>query len=94
MTAIIPRMRWQIQEAKQRFSEMVRRALREGPQVVTRHGEDVVVVIAADRYRQLTGEAPDFKQFLSAAPDLEALDIRRDAAAARRVDLSDEARPA
>lgn len=81
-------MRWQLQDAKQRFSEMVRRALKEGPQIVTRHGEEVVVVVSAERFRQLTGEAPDFKEFLAAAPDLEALDIRRDAGVARRVDLS------
>lgn len=34
-------MSWQVQEAKQRFSELVRRTLAEGPQKVTRHGEDV-----------------------------------------------------
>ncbi len=38
-------MSWQLQEAKQRFSELVRRALEEGPQTVTRRGEEVVVVI-------------------------------------------------
>ncbi|MBG0817621.1 type II toxin-antitoxin system prevent-host-death family antitoxin [Planomonospora sp. ID82291] len=32
---------WQVQEAKQRFSEVVRRATDEGPQIVTRHGEEV-----------------------------------------------------
>ena len=37
-------MSWQLQEAKQKFSELVRRTLEEGPQVVTRHGEEVVVV--------------------------------------------------
>ncbi len=34
-------MSWQLQEAKQKFSELVRRALDEGPQIVTRHGESV-----------------------------------------------------
>jgi antitoxin Phd len=46
---------WQIQEAKQRFSELVRRAVNEGPQVVTRHGEEVVVVLSVDAYHQLGG---------------------------------------
>jgi prevent-host-death family protein len=36
---------WQIQEAKQRFSEMIRAVASEGPQVITRHGEDVAVVV-------------------------------------------------
>jgi prevent-host-death family protein len=66
---------WQLQEAKQRFSELVRRTLDEGPQVVTRHGQDVVVVLAADTYRRLTGQVPDFKSFLLAAPDLSLLDL-------------------
>ena len=37
---------WQLQEAKARLSELVRRALREGPQEVTLHGEPKVVVVA------------------------------------------------
>jgi prevent-host-death family protein len=68
-------MNWQLQEAKQRFSELVRRTLDEGPQVVTRHGRDVVVVLAADTYRRLTGQVPDFKSFLLSAPDLTVLDL-------------------
>jgi len=39
------RDRWQLQEAKQRFSELIRSVEADGPQVVTRHGEDVAVVI-------------------------------------------------
>lgn len=57
-------MAWQVQEAKQRFSEVVRRALSEGPQVVTRHGEPAVVVLAADEYRRLRGQPPDLAAFL------------------------------
>lgn len=60
---------WQVQEAKQRFSEVVRRAVSEGPQVVTRHGEEVAVVIDIAEYRHLRGDAPDFRQFLLAGPD-------------------------
>jgi prevent-host-death family protein len=37
---------WQLQEAKNRLSEVVDRALTEGPQTVTRHGKPVVVIIA------------------------------------------------
>ena len=39
-------MRWQLQEAKQRFSELVRQARSNGPQVVTRHGEEVAVIVS------------------------------------------------
>jgi prevent-host-death family protein len=78
---------WQIQEAKQRFSELVRQAEADGPQVVTRHGIEVVVVIAADEYHRLHGDVMDFKEFLLGAPDLSQLDIRRDDEVARIVDL-------
>lgn len=38
---------WQVQEAKNRFSEMIEQALSNGPQVITRHGRPVVRVVAA-----------------------------------------------
>ena len=70
-------MSWQLQEAKQRFSELVRRALEEGPQVVTRRGEEVVVVVPAEEFRRLSGDKLDFKEFLMSAPDLSVLDLER-----------------
>jgi prevent-host-death family protein len=48
--------RWRLQDAKARFSELVRRARDEGPQHVTVHGREEVVVVAADEFRRLTGE--------------------------------------
>ena len=47
---------WQLQDAKARFSELVRRVKSEGPQHVTVHGKEEVVVIAADEFRRLIGE--------------------------------------
>jgi prevent-host-death family protein len=47
---------WRLQDAKARFSDLVRRAHRDGPQHVTVHGRDEVVVIAAEEYRRLRGE--------------------------------------
>src|SRR5262249_42477444 len=70
-------MPWQVQEAKQRFSELVRRAIDEGPQAVTRHGATVVVVVSADEYERLAGNKPDFKEYLLSGPDLSALDLER-----------------
>jgi antitoxin Phd len=46
--------RWQLQTAKARFSELVRRALTEGPQYVTRQGKEVVVVVPTAEYQRLT----------------------------------------
>jgi antitoxin Phd len=61
---------WKLQDAKARFSEVVDRALRDGPQVVTRHGENAVVVVA---YRDFIESEPaeDFKAFLLGAPKVE-----------------------
>lgn len=69
--------RWQVQEAKQKFSELVDRALDEGPQVVTRHGREVVVLVEIEQYREMTGERPkkmDFKEFLLSGPIWETID--------------------
>jgi len=46
---------WLLQDAKARFSELVRRVRSEGPQHVTVHGRDEVVVIAAEEFRRLKG---------------------------------------
>lgn len=48
--------RWLLQDAKARFSELVRRVHTEGPQHVTVHGRDEVVVIAAEDFRRLKGD--------------------------------------
>ncbi|MGH8720224.1 MAG: type II toxin-antitoxin system Phd/YefM family antitoxin [Burkholderiales bacterium] len=45
--------RWQLQEAKNRLSEIVRKAQEQGPQVITLHGNDAVVVVAAEEYRKI-----------------------------------------
>lgn len=72
-------MAWQLQQAKQHFSEVVRKALDEGPQVVTRRGDEAVVVISAQEYHRLA--RPDLARFLLHAPgpDLSELELERDA---------------
>jgi prevent-host-death family protein len=80
---------WQLQEAKQKFSELVRRTLEEGPQVVTKHGKEVVVVVPVEEFRRISkdGEKMDFKEFLMSAPDLSVLDLERPKEFPRDVDL-------
>ena len=46
---------WLLQDAKARFSELVRKVRSEGPQHVTVHGRDEVVIIAAEEFRRLKG---------------------------------------
>ncbi|MGI5216698.1 type II toxin-antitoxin system Phd/YefM family antitoxin [Nocardia sp. CA-290969] len=79
-------MSWQVQEAKQRFSELIRDATTEGPQIVTRHGEEIAVVIDIEEYRRLKGEVVDFKEFLRSGPGLEELDLHRDHTLPREID--------
>jgi prevent-host-death family protein len=50
-----PRSRWRLQDAKARFSELVRLAHSDGPQHVTLHGRDAVVVVDADEFNRLKG---------------------------------------
>lgn len=49
--------RWLLQDAKARFSELVRRVRSDGPQHVTVHGRDAVVVISSEEFRRLRGAA-------------------------------------
>lgn len=65
---------WQVQEAKNHFSEVIDRALSEGPQTVTRHGKPVVRVVAVvgegaePRARR---DTDGFMEFLLSAPKIE-----------------------
>ena len=68
---------WQLQDAKNRFSEVVEEALQTGPQTVTRRGEPVVVVVAIDTWRRICGPVPSLVSFLRSAP-LEGLDLSRE----------------
>ena len=78
-------MEWRLADAKNRFSELVTRALAEGPQRVLRHN-DVVVIVAERDYERLTGKRPGFKEFLMGeGPSLEKLDLSRDDSPVREV---------
>jgi len=79
-------MKWQIQEAKARFSKMVERTLKEGPQTVTRHGKPVAVLIRADQYQRLRTGSRTFKEVLASAP-LKGVEIRRSRDKARIIRL-------
>lgn len=48
-------MSWQLQEAKNRLSEVVQRAMSEGPQTITRHGKPAAIVISAEQYHREIG---------------------------------------
>jgi len=85
-----PSGRWALQDAKARFSELVRRVRTEGPQHVTVHGRDEVVVVAAEEFRRLKGERSGAAliEALQASPDRDAdIEPRRAPMPVREVDL-------
>ena len=55
---------WQLQDAKNRFSEVVKRARDEGPQTVTVHGQRAAVVVSATQYDALVKPRMTFMDFL------------------------------
>lgn len=63
---------WKLQDAKARFSELVRTVRTEGPQRVTVHGRDAVVVLSAEEYAKLATppapERPNLREFLLNSP--------------------------
>lgn len=64
-------MNWQVQEAKQRFSEVLRAVEKDGPQTITRHGEEVAVVVDIKEYRRLSGHRRTFVEHLMAFPKID-----------------------
>ncbi len=61
-------MAWQLQEAKAKFSQLVQKALDEGPQTVTRHGKEVAV-LCLDDYKKLKQRNPSLKEVLMSGPE-------------------------
>ena len=68
---------WQIQDAKNKLSEVIARALQQGPQLITRHGEKTVVVVAYMEYEKLRKSQGKLSEFFHASP-LAGVDLSRD----------------
>ncbi len=79
-------MNWQVQDAKQRFSELIRAVASDGPQVVTRHGEPIAVMVDIAEYRRLKGETIEFKEYLRAGPSFDDLEFERPRELPRSID--------
>jgi len=85
-------MAWQLQDAKARFSELIEKTLREGPQVVTRRGVETAVVVPIEQWQRLTTTArPTLKDVLLAPEprfdDLADMIPKRGGMRGRKVDL-------
>ena len=80
--------KWQVQEAKARFSEMLETSLADGPQVVTKRGVEAAVLVPIDQWRRLLSMTrPDLKELLLAP------EARTDALTPPRRDIPRRAAP-
>ena len=81
-------MRWQLQEAKNKLSQLIQEACKSGPQVITVRGRETVVVLSAADYRELTAQPGSLVDFLQSSPwaDIE-VDIERSKDVGRPVEL-------
>ncbi|MFH1569179.1 MAG: type II toxin-antitoxin system Phd/YefM family antitoxin [Gemmatimonadota bacterium] len=60
--------RWQLQEAKNKLSQVAEEAVAYGPQVITKRGEDSVVVLSRAEYERLTRPSRSLVEFLAVSP--------------------------
>jgi antitoxin Phd len=70
---------WQIQEAKNKFSEVVNEAINHGPQIITKRGVETVIVLSYAQYRKVMLSRKKLSDFFRESPLAGAdLDLRRD----------------
>lgn len=66
---------WQLQEAKARFSEVIKKAAKEGPQAITVHGESTAVVLSRAEYERLKQQKVSLVEFMRKSP-LHGVDLK------------------
>jgi prevent-host-death family protein len=79
---------WQLQEAKSKFSEVVKRSQNQGPQNITVHGEPVAVLLSRRDYLKLTHPKSSLVELLRSSPlaGIE-LDVKREQTLTRPIKL-------
>lgn len=79
---------WQLQEAKNKFSQLVEKAQYEGPQFVTKHGKETVVVLSVADYKKIIKPKSNLFHFFQTSPlSKVSIDIDRDKSAGRDIEL-------
>jgi prevent-host-death family protein len=68
---------WQMQEAKNKLSEVVDRALEQGPQLITRWGKNTAVVLSYHEYEEMRASQGKLSEFFRNSP-LAGVDLERD----------------
>ncbi|KPH80352.1 MULTISPECIES: type II toxin-antitoxin system Phd/YefM family antitoxin [Bosea] len=88
MAKAIPQGRWKLEDAKARFSEVVRHARTVGPQRVSVRGHDAVVVMSVEEFERLVPQEPQapFVEFMESL-HLDGLNLAREADFGRDVEL-------
>lgn len=77
---------WSLQDAKARFSELVKLSLSAGAQVVSLHGKPVVAIVPLEEYRRLIARTQSLSAFLAKGPRVD-LDISRSRDSGREFEL-------
>lgn len=80
---------WQLQEAKSRLSELLKKAVSEGPQHITLRGEPAAVVLSEEEYQRLQRPRPRFLALMQSSPLVDAeLEFEREQTSTRDVELT------
>jgi prevent-host-death family protein len=75
---------WQLQEAKNKFSQVVENAINSGPQIITKRGAEVAVVISCAEYQKMIAARGNLSDFFRESPLVGIdLDLTRDTSKAR-----------
>jgi prevent-host-death family protein len=75
---------WKLQEAKNKFNEVVEEALKHGPQVITKRGVETAIVLSYAEYRKLTLNQRKLSDFFRESPMAGVdLDLTRDTSGRR-----------
>ncbi|MGD9101600.1 MAG: type II toxin-antitoxin system Phd/YefM family antitoxin [Anaerolineae bacterium] len=75
---------WQLQEAKNKLSRVVENAINSGPQIITRRGEEVVIVLSYAEYKKMVASKQKLSEFFRESPLVGIdLDLSRDKSEAR-----------
>ena len=76
---------WQLQEAKNKLSRVVDNAVNSGPQIITKHGVEVVIVLSFTEYQKMVASRGKLSTFFRESPLAEVeLDLARDKSDARK----------
>lgn len=79
---------WTVAQAKAKLSEVIERALSQGPQPITRHGQTTVVVVAADEWERKSKRTGNLAEFFSESPLRgSGLKVERSKQGLRKVDV-------